>query len=102
MSPTKEKPSLNKMNAPPQQLVLSSDEGGGSSDSRSDSSEDEVTEHPAPVMARAQVPIQVMTVHQIYCLNIYCKLDSGIILHRYKYAQMQVLRKLKVNYYIVY
>ncbi|CAG9568651.1 unnamed protein product [Danaus chrysippus] len=51
------------MNAPPQQLVLSSDEGGGSSDSRSDSSEDEVTEHPAPVMARAQVPTISVTPH---------------------------------------
>ncbi|XP_050356654.1 A-kinase anchor protein 13 isoform X2 [Nymphalis io] len=46
--------------------IISSDEGGGSSDSRSDSSEDEVTEHvtPTPTMAaaRAQVPIQVPTI----------------------------------------
>ena len=46
------------------------DEGGGSSDSRSDSSEDEVTEHvsqpPAMAAARAQVPIQVNFVFYIY------------------------------------
>ncbi|CAH2098198.1 unnamed protein product [Euphydryas editha] len=46
---------------------MSSDEGGGSSDSRSDSSEDEVTEHvtPTPTMAaaRAQVPTISVTPH---------------------------------------
>ncbi|XP_046972511.1 A-kinase anchor protein 13 isoform X2 [Vanessa cardui] len=47
--------------------IISSDEGGGSSDSRSDSSEDEVTEHvtPTPTMAaaRAQVPTISVTPH---------------------------------------
>ncbi|XP_013147675.1 PREDICTED: rho guanine nucleotide exchange factor 18 [Papilio polytes] len=61
------------MNVPPQVNegdVLSSDEGGGSSESRSDSSEDEVTEH-APratptdnmAAARAQVPTISVTPH---------------------------------------
>ncbi|XP_013164117.1 PREDICTED: rho guanine nucleotide exchange factor 18 isoform X2 [Papilio xuthus] len=61
------------MNLPPQVIegdVLSSDEGGGSSESRSDSSEDEVTEH-APratppdnmAAARAQVPTISVTPH---------------------------------------
>ncbi|XP_068624177.1 rho guanine nucleotide exchange factor 2 [Battus philenor] len=61
------------MNVPPQVIegdVLSSDEGGGSSESRSDSSEDEVTEHvpratPTDNMAaaRAQVPTISVTPH---------------------------------------
>ncbi|XP_063834028.1 uncharacterized protein LOC135083221 [Ostrinia nubilalis] len=60
------------MNVPLQENValLSSDEGGGSSDTRSDSSEDEVTEHvprstPPPIMAaaRAQVPTISVTPH---------------------------------------
>ncbi|CAH0714925.1 unnamed protein product, partial [Brenthis ino] len=46
--------------------AVAADEGGGSSDSRSDSSEDEVTEHvsqpPTMAAARAQVPIQVPTI----------------------------------------
>ncbi|CAG4995117.1 unnamed protein product [Parnassius apollo] len=62
-----------RMNVPPQVIegdVLSSDEGGGSSESRSDSSEDEVTEHvprSAPpdnmAAARAQVPTISVTPH---------------------------------------
>ncbi|XP_050680534.1 A-kinase anchor protein 13 [Leptidea sinapis] len=59
------------MNLPSQDNVaaLSSDEGGGSSDSRSDSSEDEVTEHVAVTTptnmaaARAQVPTISVTPH---------------------------------------
>ncbi|XP_039749048.1 rho guanine nucleotide exchange factor 28 isoform X5 [Pararge aegeria] len=58
------------MNVPSKENVglISSDEGGGSSDSRSDSSEDEVTEHvaaTAPTMAaaRAQVPTISVTPH---------------------------------------
>ncbi|XP_052740438.1 rho guanine nucleotide exchange factor 28 isoform X3 [Bicyclus anynana] len=58
------------MNVPSKENVgiISSDEGGGSSDSRSDSSEDEVTEHVAatPVTmaaARAQVPTISVTPH---------------------------------------
>ncbi|XP_037877176.1 A-kinase anchor protein 13 isoform X1 [Bombyx mori] len=61
-----------KMNVPSQENagLLSSDEVGGSSDTRSDSSEDEVTEHvtrstPPPNMAaaRAQVPTISVTPH---------------------------------------
>nr|XP_049706216.1 A-kinase anchor protein 13 isoform X7 [Helicoverpa armigera] len=58
------------MNLQPLENIFSSDEGGGSSDSRSDSSEDEVTEHvtrstPPPDMAaaRAQVPTISVTPH---------------------------------------
>ncbi|CAH0697393.1 unnamed protein product [Spodoptera exigua] len=58
------------MNLQPIKNIFSSDEGGGSSDSRSDSSEDEVTEHvtrstPPPDMAaaRAQVPTISVTPH---------------------------------------
>ncbi|XP_075985827.1 rho guanine nucleotide exchange factor 18 cysts isoform X2 [Anticarsia gemmatalis] len=58
------------MNLQPLDNIFSSDEGGGSSDSRSDSSEDEVTEHvtrstPPPDMAaaRAQVPTISVTPH---------------------------------------
>nr|XP_034826159.1 rho guanine nucleotide exchange factor 18 [Maniola hyperantus] len=47
--------------------IISSDEGGGSSDLRSDSSEDEVTEHAAaraapPAMAAARAQVQVPTI----------------------------------------
>uniref|UniRef100_A0A2A4J3K4 DH domain-containing protein n=2 Tax=Heliothis virescens TaxID=7102 RepID=A0A2A4J3K4_HELVI len=63
-------PTAATMNLQPLENIFSSDEGGGSSDSRSDSSEDEVTEHvtrstPPPDMAaaRAQVPTISVTPH---------------------------------------